>query len=141
VGTRLPLVNYLSIDGAGALAGVRCADCGARFLDAGRPACAACGGQSFTEQTFARTGSLRTFTIVHRGAPGVPVPFVSAVVDLDDGGPSVRANLLGLPPDPADIPRELRVELELLEVGTDDTGAIAVGFGFRPIVETEESKA
>jgi uncharacterized OB-fold protein len=120
---------------------VRCADCGARFLDAGRPACAACGGQSFTEQTFARTGSLRTFTIVHRGAPGVPVPFVSAVVDLDDGGPSVRANLLGLPPDPADIPRELRVELELLEVGTDDTGAIAVGFGFRPIVETEESKA
>ena len=32
------------------------------------------------------TGVVRSFAIVHQAAPGVPVPYVSTVVDLDGGG-------------------------------------------------------
>ena len=39
----------------------------------------------------ATTGEVRTFTIVSFAAPGVPVPFVAAVVDCD--GTSVRGNV------------------------------------------------
>ena len=41
----------------------------------------------------ATTGVVRSFTIIHRAAPGVPVPYVSSVVELDGGG-VVKANLL-----------------------------------------------
>ena len=47
----------------------------------------------------ADTGVVRTFTIVHRAAPGVPTPYVSVVVDLDGGG-VVKANLLNVEPTP-----------------------------------------
>ena len=40
------------------------------------------------------------FSIVHRAAPSVPVPFVSAIVKTDDGT-SVRSNVVGLD-DPMD---------------------------------------
>ena len=50
----------------------------------------------------ANEGTVRTFTIVHRAAPGVPTPYVSVVVDLDGGG-VVKANLLNVEPDPANV--------------------------------------
>jgi uncharacterized OB-fold protein len=132
------MVNYLNIEGDGGLVGLECTACGARFVDVARMACSSCGGRELRHVSFARTGRVRTFTIVHRGAPGVPVPFVSTVVDLDQGGPSVRANLRGVAPVPESVPRDLRVELELFDVATDDTGAVAVGFGFRPTHDNEE---
>jgi uncharacterized OB-fold protein len=138
--SRLPVVNYLTLDDGGGLTGVECDTCHARFFDAGRPACAQCGSDLLTPKAFASTGRVRTFTVVHRSAPGVTVPFISAVVDLDDGGPTVRANLLGVPVDPASVPRDLRVGLELYDLDTDDAGTVAVGFGFRPYA-TEEGTA
>jgi uncharacterized OB-fold protein len=130
---RMPVVNYLSLDEEGTLTAVECTSCGSRFLDRERPACGSCGSQAFRSIELARTGSVRTFTIVHRGAPGVPVPFISIVVDLDEGGPAVRANLLQVPAMPESVPRDLRVELQLTEVATDSLGNVAVGFGFVPI--------
>lgn len=129
---RLPLVNYLSLEDSGLLTGVECTECSARFVDLARPACGSCGALTLRPVTLARTGSVRTFTVVHRTTPGVPVPFISAVVDLDDGGPSVRANLLHVEPAPESVPRDLRVELELVELGSDSAGDTAVGYGFRP---------
>ncbi|MDB5576304.1 MAG: putative nucleic-acid-binding protein [Bradyrhizobium sp.] len=38
------------------------------------------------------SGTLYNYTVVHRSLPGVPTPFVSAVIDLDGGG-SIKANL------------------------------------------------
>lgn len=130
---RIPLVNYLSIEGAGHVIALECKSCQARFVDLARPACGSCGAKSFEQVQTARTGAVRTFTIVHRGAPGVAVPFVSIVVDLDGGGPTVRANLLDADPVPESVPRNLRVELDLIDAGTDSEGTTAVGFGFRPI--------
>ena len=50
----------------------------------------------------ADTGKLYTYAIVHRSFPGVEVPFISAVVDLDGGG-TVKGNLVDIEPDPAKI--------------------------------------
>jgi uncharacterized OB-fold protein len=128
---RLALVEYLDLDGdAPALQANRCEGCGALFLDR-RIACARCGGRSFARHRLADTGRLRTFTIVTRSRPGVAVPFVSAVVDLDGGG-VVRANLTGVEPVPEAIELGMPVRLCTTTVATDDAGTEAVGFAFAP---------
>jgi uncharacterized OB-fold protein len=55
-------------------------------------------------------GTLYTFTIVHRSFPGVAVPYVSAVVDLEGGG-SIKGNLINVEPDPAHIKFGMPVEV------------------------------
>ena len=76
-------------------------------------------------------GTLRSFTIVHRAAPGVPVPYVSALVDLAGGG-VVQSNLVGVQPDPAGVKLGMPVRLTTFAAGTDDEGTEAVAFGFEP---------
>jgi uncharacterized OB-fold protein len=63
-------------------------------------------------------------------APGIPVPYVSAVVDCD--GTSVRANLVNVEPDPEHVRTGMPVRLTTFPIGTDSTGCEAVGFGFEP---------
>jgi uncharacterized OB-fold protein len=75
-------------------------------------------------------GEVRTFTIVSFAAPGVPVPYVAALVDC--GGTSVRANLINVEPDPEHVTLGMRVRLATQSVGTDSGGTEAVGFGFEP---------
>jgi uncharacterized OB-fold protein len=79
----------------------------------------------------ANTGRVRTFTIVHRAAPGVPTPYVSAVVDLEGGG-SVKANLLNVEPDPAHVQFGMPVRLTTFVAGTDDNGTEAIAFAYEP---------
>ena len=74
---------------------------------------------------------MATFTIVHRAAPGIPTPYVSAVVDLDGGG-AVKGNLVDVAIDPAAISLGMRVKLTTFPAGTDDDGTEAVAFGFAP---------
>ena len=74
-------------------------------------------------------GELRAFTIVHRAAPGVPTPYVSAVVDLEGGG-VVKANLVNVDPDPDNIKLGMPVRLTTFVAGTDDDGTEAIAFGF-----------
>jgi uncharacterized OB-fold protein len=47
----------------------------------------------------ASRGRLYSFTIVYRSYPGIKVPFISAIVDLQDGG-TIKGNLVGIEPDP-----------------------------------------
>ncbi len=77
------------------------------------------------------TGEVKAFTVVSFAAPGVPVPYVAAVVDC--GGTSVRANLINVEPDPGHVTLGMPVRLATAPVGTDDTGTEAIGFGFEPI--------
>ncbi|HEX9504860.1 MAG TPA: OB-fold domain-containing protein, partial [Acidimicrobiia bacterium] len=70
--------------------------------------------------------------IVHQAAPGVPVPYVSAVVDLDGGG-NVKANVVNVEPDPSKILLGMKVRLTTFAAGTDDEGTEAVAFGFEPV--------
>jgi uncharacterized OB-fold protein len=126
--TSVPVVDYLCLDGEPRLRGYRCQNCDAVFLQR-HNGCASCGGRAFDRIDLPRSGMLRTFTIVHRGTRGDP--FVSAVVQLDDGT-VVKSNLIGVPCEADAIALGGRVELTTYPVGTDAQGTEAVAFGFRP---------
>jgi uncharacterized OB-fold protein len=125
---QLPYVSYLQLGDDPHLVAQECSSCGALFLDR-RTACASCGGLDFS--ALAGDGTLRAFTIVHRATPDVKVPYVSAIVDLDGGG-VVKANLVGVEPDPGQVQLGMRVRLTTFGVGTDSEGVEAVGFGYQP---------
>ncbi|HET9609849.1 MAG TPA: OB-fold domain-containing protein [Acidimicrobiales bacterium] len=127
---RVPLVDYLVLGDRPHLQAKECTACGARYFDR-RNACAACSGQDFRTVEVARQGEVRTFTIVSMAAPGIPVPFVAAVVDCD--GTSVRGNIVDVEPTPDHVRLGMKVELTTFPIGTDSEGAEAVGFGFRPV--------
>jgi uncharacterized OB-fold protein len=127
---QIPLVDYLELGDDPHLVANECTACGARFFDR-RNACAACEGTDFTKVRVAGTGEVRAFTIVAFAAPGVPVPFVAAVVDCE--GTSVRANLINVTPDPEHVSLGMKVRLATEVIGTDDNGTEAVGFGFEPL--------
>ena len=91
-------VDYLVLDDEPHLVANECTSCGARFFDR-RNACAPCGRTDFTTVDVATEGEVRAFTIVAFAAPGIPVPFVAAMVDC--GGTSVRANLSTSSPTPS----------------------------------------
>ena len=129
--SQIPLVSYLAIDnGPPHLVANTCDQCGARFLDR-RNACARCGARAFSQKALATTGKVSSFTIVHRAAPGVKVPFVSAVIELDDGA-SVQANIVDTEPDPEHVALGMPVKLTTFVAGTDDNGTEAVAFAFAP---------
>ncbi|MGY1743248.1 MULTISPECIES: Zn-ribbon domain-containing OB-fold protein [unclassified Blastococcus] len=127
---RVPLVDYLVLDGEPHLVAAECTACGARYFDR-RSACASCGGQDFSTVDVPTEGVLTTFTIVSVAAKGVDVPFVAGVVDC--GGTSVKGNVVNTPPDPEHVTLGMRVRLTTVPVGTDSSGAEAVGYGFEPL--------
>jgi len=97
-----PATSYLRIDPAGAayLEGTRCAACDAVFLGR-RESCGRCGARDgMGVARLSAHGHLYNYTIVYRSYPGVKVPFISAIVDLEGGG-TVKGNLLDIEPDPA----------------------------------------
>jgi uncharacterized protein len=127
----VPVVNYLVLNGgAPHLVAQECASCGARYL-ANRPACAHCGKREFSPRRLPTTGEVGSFTIIHRAAPGVPTPYVSALVDLDDGT-TVKSNVVGCPADDNAVRLHMRVRLTTFIAGTDDDGTTAIAFGFEP---------
>ncbi len=127
---QVPLTDYLVLGDEPHLVAHECDSCGARFFDR-RNACASCSGTTFHDVDVATTGELRTFTIVSFAAPGVPVPFVAAVVDCD--GTSVRGNLINVEPDAEHVHTGMKVRLATYSLGADDQGTEAIGFGFEPI--------
>jgi uncharacterized protein len=130
MGARVPLVEYLALEPEPHLVAHECTQCGARFFDR-RNACASCENDQWKQVDIATTGEVKAFTIVSMAAPGVPVPFVAAIIDCD--GTSVRANLVDVEPDDQHVQLGMKVELTTNIVGTDSEGTEAVGFGFRPI--------
>ena len=131
MGKQVPIVDYLVLDdGAPHLVANRCDTCGALYFDR-RNACAKCSGRSFTKERLADDGKVRSFTIVHRAAPGVPTPYVSAIVDLSGGG-VVKANVLNVEPSPDHVRFGMDVRLTTTVAGVDDQGTEAVQFGYEP---------
>ena len=91
---QIPIVDYLVLGNNPHLVASECTSCGARFFDR-RNACANCSSTDFKKVDVATEGELQAYTIVSFAAPGVPVPFVAAVIDCD--GTSVRANVINTP--------------------------------------------
>jgi uncharacterized OB-fold protein len=127
---QVPLVEYLVLGDHPHLEANECTGCGARYFDR-RNACAGCFGTEFRKVAVGTEGTVRAFTIVALAAPGVPVPFVSAVVDCE--GTSVRTNLVNVPADPDHVSLGMKVRLATFPIGTDDNGTEAVGFGYEPV--------
>ena len=108
----LPVVDYLKIpdDGEPYLEGHKCGACGAIFLGE-RSVCSKCGARDQLKAVkLSNKGKLYAFSIVHRSFPGIEVPYISAVVDLDDGA-TLKGNLIGVEPDPAKIKFDMPVEV------------------------------
>lgn len=127
---QIPLVEYLKLEPEPHLVAHECVSCGARYFDR-RNACAGCFGTEFREAPVSTTGEVRAFTIVSLAAPGIPVPFVAAVVDCD--GTSVRGNVVNVPPDADHVHVGMKVKLTTQTIGADSAGTDAIGFGFEPI--------
>jgi uncharacterized protein len=131
---EVPLVNYLDLNSAPpALVATVCEECEASYFGS-RLACSRCGGRQFKRKAVPGEGAIRSFTIIHRGPPTIPTPYVSAVVVLDDGV-AVKANIVGCPPDPGHVRLGMRVKLTTYVAGTDDNGTKAIAFGYAPITE------
>ena len=108
----LPVVDFLKIPDQGDpyLEGHKCKSCGSIFLGE-RSICSKCGTRDQIEPVkLSNQGKLHVYSIVHRSFPGIDVPYVSAIVDLEGGG-TVKGNLIGVDPDPANIPFGLPVEV------------------------------
>jgi uncharacterized OB-fold protein len=130
VAEQIPFVDYLVLGDEPHLVANECTSCKARFFDR-RNACASCSGTSFRQVRIPTEGELRTFTIVAFAAPGIPVPFVSGVVDCQ--GTSVRANIVNVPADPEHVKTGMKVRLTTFPIGADKQGTEAINFGFEPI--------
>lgn len=130
--TALPIVNYLQIDGDLArLTGQECIGCGAIFIGR-RNGCAQCAGSEFRDRVLSHTGAIRSFTIICRAPEGIPTPYIVVVVDHDGGG-TVKANLLGVEADPAQVSVGAAVKVVAFAAGNDSRGNTAMGFGYELI--------
>lgn len=117
----LPVVPYLKTPEGGEpyLEGHKCGNCGEIFLGA-RMVCGACGARnSMSAVKLSNTGKLYNWTVVYRNFPGVEVPFISAIVDLDGGG-SVKGNLVDMLPSPEAIKFDMPVKVVYRDAGRKD---------------------
>jgi uncharacterized OB-fold protein len=73
------------------------------------PAC--CLRDTLKAADLQMAGALTNFTIVHRSYPGIPTPFIAAIIDLDGGG-TLKGTLRHFPPDEARLLQGLRVRVQ-----------------------------
>jgi len=111
-GGLLPVVPFLNNEDAANpyLEGSRCGACKAVFTGA-RDTCSSCGAREKMESIkLSNDGELYVYSIVFRSFPGIEVPYVSAIVDLEGGG-TVKGNLINIDPDPQKIQMGMPVEV------------------------------
>ena len=119
----------IAVDGSAFVEGFRCDACGAAFPEA-TMACRACASRT-APQFFraAETGKLFTWSVVSRSYPGIAVPFVSAIVDLDDGL-TLKGTLRDVAPGSLKAGMPVRLVIDNAGGATDKDGVPFVGFHF-----------
>ena len=132
----LPVVSYLKMppDGEPYLEGHRCDNCGAVFLGA-RSHCSKCSARdSMSAIQLSNQGTLYSYSIVHRSFPGIDVPYISAIVDLEGGG-TVKGNLIGIEPDPDVLEFGMPVEVVFDDAlgRKDSDGNSYLSYFFKPV--------
>ena len=108
----LPVVPFLkNPEGSDPyLEGSRCKSCSAVFIGE-RENCSNCGARDQMDTIqLSNQGELYVFSIVCRSFPGIEVPYVSAIVDLEGGG-TVKGNLINIEPDPEKIEMGMPIEV------------------------------
>ncbi len=133
-----PIVPFLKLPdqegGKAHLQGSKCKKCGAVYLGS-RMACSKCFAvDNFEAVQLSNRGEVHVFSVVHQSAPGVPVPYMAAIVDLPEGV-SVRCNVEGVdmvnfkPEEIFGMPVEMYVE----KIRTDREGNDVYAFKYRPV--------
>ena len=132
----LPVVDYLKLpeNGDPFLEGHKCSKCNAMFLGE-RKVCSSCFSRGSLEAIkLNNTGKLYSYSIVFRSFPGIDVPYISAIVDLDGGG-TIKGNLIDVEPDPEKIKFDMPVEVIFDDaLGRKDAdGNSYISYFFKPI--------
>ena len=132
----LPVVDYLKLpeNGDPFLEGHKCSKCNAMFLGE-RKVCSSCFSRDTLEAVkLNNTGKLYSYSIVCRSFPGIDVPYISAIVDLDGGG-TIKGNLIDVEPDPEKIKFDMPVEIIFDDaLGRKDAdGNSYISYFFKPI--------
>ena len=132
----LPVVEYLKLPESGEpyLEGHKCSKCGSIFLGE-RKVCSNCFARdSMQSIKLNNTGKLYSYSIVFRSFPGIEVPYISAIVDLDGGG-TVKGNLIDCEPDPDKINFDMPVEVIYDDAlgRKDKDGNSYISYFFKPI--------
>ena len=131
----LPVVPWLKDAGTNDpwLEGYKCGNCGAVFLGE-RATCSSCGARDqMSSQRLSSKGKLYSFSIVYRSFPGIDVPYISAIVDLEGGG-TVKGNLINIEPDPAKLKFDMPVEVVFEDAlgRKDKDGNSYISYFFQP---------
>ena len=109
----------------------RCGACGAVTTEQ-TMACRRCAVRA-APQPFRTTthGQVHGWTVVERSFPGVAVPFISVIVDLE-GGPTVKGTLRGVNPDAMRGALPVTLVFDDADGAADAHGLTYVGFHFVP---------
>ena len=132
----LPVVEYLKLpeDGDPYLEGHKCGDCNSIFLGE-REVCSNCTTRGKIQPVkLSNKGKLYSYSITFRSFPGIDVPYISAIVDLDGGG-TIKGNLIDCEPDPEKIEFDMPVEVVFDDaLGRKDAeGNSYISYFFKPI--------
>ena len=132
--TLVPATKFMKVPDSGKafIEGYKCTKCGAVYLEP-HIACARCFDRSgLVTFEASNRGKVHTYTIVHRSFPGIKTPFISVIVDLDDGL-VLKGNLEGVEPDPSKeiFGMPIRVSFKTLDQ-TNKAGAPYVTYFFEP---------
>jgi len=131
----LPVVDFLKIpeNGEPYLEGHQCKSCGAVFLGE-RNVCSKCGARDqMAVKRLSDRGALYVYSIVYRSFPGIEVPYISAVVDLEGGG-TLKGNKIGIDPDPKKIKLGMPVDVVFKDAlgRKDREGNAYLSYFFQP---------
>ena len=132
----LPVVEYLKLpeDGDPYLERHKCENCNSIFLGE-REVCSNCTTRGkLNAIKLNNKGKLYSYSITFRSFPGIDVPYISAIVDLDGGG-TVKGNLIECDPDPEKIEFDMPVEVVFDDaLGRKDAeGNSYISYFFKPI--------
>ena len=110
----------------GALEVSACADCGHLFLPPG-PCCPTCWSMQLTTRPVSGRGRVFSFAVYRRTYhPGMPAPYVVALVELDEG-PRLISNIVGCAPE--EVAVDIVVQLRFEESGDFKLPRFAPGDG------------
>jgi uncharacterized OB-fold protein len=130
----LPLVDHLTLGPTrdqDYLNGSRCTKCGTAYAGP-RIYCGKCSSQGpFEALKFSGKGKIYSWTILYQSAPWVKVPYVAAVVDLDEGV-TIRGNIEGVEPKPENVRFGMPVTMYTEPVSEDKEGNTYIAYKFRP---------
>ena len=132
----LPVVEYLKLpdDGEPYLEGHKCGECNSIFLGE-REVCSNCTARGKIKPVkLSNKGKLYSYSITFRSFPGIDVPYISAIVDLEGGG-TVKGNLIDCEPNPEKIEFDMPVEVVFDDAlgRKDSEGNSYISYFFKPI--------